>query len=89
MCVECGANYNINYTEQKPKKEGVCDKCGGELIQRSDDTEESIFNRLNIFYNDTLPLLDIYRERNILYEVNGIGSVEDVFKDIKNVLGDK
>ena len=89
MCVECGANYNINYTEQSPKKEGVCDKCGGKLIQRSDDTEESIFNRLNIFYNDTLPLLDIYRERNILYEVNGIGSVEDVFKDIKNVLGDK
>lgn len=89
MCDACGANYNINYTEQSPKKKGICDKCGGKLIQRSDDTEESIFNRLNIFYNDTLPLIDIYKERNILYEVNGVGSVEDVFKDIKNILGDK
>ena len=89
MCDECGANYNINYKEQSPKKEGICDKCGGKLIQRSDDTEESIFNRLNIFYNDTLPLIDIYKKRNILYEVNGVGSVEDVFKEIKNVLGDK
>ncbi len=89
MCEKCGANYNINYIEQSPKKEGICDKCKGKLIQRSDDTEESIFNRLNIFYNDTLPLLDIYRKRNILYEVNGIGSVEEVFKDIKDILGDK
>ena len=89
MCETCGANYNINYPEQKPKKEGICDKCGGKLIQRSDDTEESIYNRLNIFYNDTLPLIEIYKERNILYEVNGIGSVEEIFKDIKNILGDK
>ena len=89
MCETCGANYNINYTEQRPKKEGICDKCSGKLIQRSDDTEESIFNRLDIFYNDTLPLLDIYKERNILYEINGTRSVEDVFKDIQDVLGDK
>ena len=89
MCDVCGANYNINYPEQKPKKKGICDKCGGKLIQRSDDTEESIFNRLNIFYNDTLPLIEIYKERNILYKVNGIGTVENVFKDIKNILGDK
>ncbi len=89
MCETCGANYNINYIEQSPKKEGICDKCGGKLIQRSDDTEESIFNRLNIFYNDTLPLLDIYKERNILYEVNGTRSVEEVFKHIKDILGEK
>lgn len=89
MCEECGANYNINYPEQSPKKKGICDKCGGKLIQRSDDTEESIFNRLNIFYNDTLPLIEIYRKRNILHEVNGIGTVEKVFKDIQDILGDK
>ena len=89
MCKECGANYNINYKEQSPKKEGICDKCGGELIQRSDDTEESIFNRLDIFYNETLPLIEIYKKRNILHEINGMGTVEEVFKDIKDVLGDK
>ena len=88
MCEKCGANYNINYTEQSPKEKGICDKCKGKLIQRSDDTEESIFNRLDIFYNDTLPLLDIYRDRNILYEVDGMNTVEEVFKDIKNILGD-
>ena len=89
MCKECGANYNINYKEQSPKKEGICDKCGGNLIQRSDDTEESIFNRLDIFYNETLPLIEIYKKRNILHEINGMGTVEEVFKDIKDVLGDK
>ncbi len=89
MCETCGANYNINYPEQKPKKVGICDKCGGTLVQRSDDTEESIFNRLNIFYNDTLPLIEIYKERNILHKINGIGKVEEIFKDIKDVLGDK
>lgn len=89
MCEVCGANYNINYPEQKPKKKGICDKCGGKLIQRSDDTEESIFNRLNIFYNDTLPLIEIYKKRKILHKVNGVDTVENVFKDIKNILGDK
>ena len=88
MCENCGANYNINYIEQSPKKEGICDKCNGNLIQRSDDTEESIFQRLEIYYNDTLPLLDIYKERNILHEIDGTRSVEDVFEDIKNILGD-
>ncbi len=88
MCEKCGANYNINYIEQRPKQEGICDKCGGNLIQRSDDTEESIKTRLDIYYNDTLPLMDIYKDRNILFEVDGTKSVQEVFEDIKNVLGD-
>ena len=89
MCGDCGANYNINYKEQSPKKEGICDKCNGKLIQRSDDTEESIKKRLDIYYNDTLPLLEIYKDRNILYEIDGTRSVAEVFKDIENILGDK
>lgn len=88
ICKECGANYNINFTDQKPKKDMVCDKCNGELVQRSDDTYESINKRLEIYYNDTEPLLDLYRDRNILYEVNGEKTPEEVFKDIKNILGE-
>ena len=88
MCSECGANYNINYTDQSPKVSGVCDKCNGKLIQRSDDTEESIKKRLDIYYKDTEPLINLYRDRNILYEVNGEKSPLEVFEDIKNILGE-
>lgn len=88
MCKECGANYNINYADQSPKVSGVCDKCNGELIQRSDDTEESIKKRLDIYYKDTEPLIDLYKSENILYEVNGEKSPLEVFEDIKNILGE-
>mgnify|MGYP003293795329 CR=1 FL=1 len=88
MCKECGANYNINYADQSPKVSGVCDKCNGELIQRSDDTEESIKKRLDIYYKDTEPLIDLYKNENILYEVNGEKSPLEVFEDIKNILGE-
>lgn len=88
ICSKCGANYNINYTNQMPKVSMVCDKCNGELIQRSDDTEDSIKKRLDTYYSDTQPLINFYKEKNLLYEVNGEKTPEEVFKDIKNILGE-
>lgn len=85
ICSECGANYNINYKEQTPKKDMVCDKCNGNLIQRSDDTEEAINKRLEIYYNETEALLKLYKDRNILYDIDGTKSPNEVFQDIKKV----
>ena len=86
ICIECGANYNINYKEQTPKTDMVCDKCNGKLTQRTDDTEEAINKRLEIYYNETEPLLELYKNRNILYDIDGTKSPKEVFEEIKNVL---
>ncbi len=65
-CKDCKAIYNRLF--MPPKKEGVCDQCGGELIQRADDSLETAQNRLKVFYEQTSPLLDLYRERGLVYE---------------------
>ncbi|MBQ7393996.1 MAG: adenylate kinase [Lentisphaeria bacterium] len=65
-CKDCKAIYNRLF--MPPKKEGVCDLCGGELIQRADDSLETAQNRLKVFYEQTSPLLDLYRERGLVYE---------------------
>jgi adenylate kinase len=67
-CKGCGEIYNI--VSVKPKKEGMCDKCGGELIQRSDETSDAIRERLSIYRRDTLPLIDYYKNRGILKQVS-------------------
>jgi len=85
ICSSCGANYNINYTSQSPNVNMVCDKCNGTLIQRSDDTEEAINKRLEIYYNDTEPLLDLYKNKNILYDIDGTKAPEEVFNEIEKI----
>ena len=65
-CKDCKAIYNRLFLP--PKKEGICDQCGGELIQRADDSLETAQNRLKVFYEQTSPLLDLYRERGLVYE---------------------
>lgn len=85
ICSECGANYNINYKDQAPALDMVCDKCNSKLIQRSDDTEEAINKRLEIYYNETEALLELYKDRNILYDIDGTKSPSEVFEDIKKV----
>lgn len=65
-CKDCKAIYNRLF--MPPKKEGICDQCGGELIQRADDSLETAQNRLKVFYEQTSPLLDLYRERGLVYE---------------------
>ena len=68
VCKKCGALYHIRYSP--PKIEGVCDKCGGELYQRDDDKEETILRRLDVYRNQTEPLIDHYRKKGILIELD-------------------
>ncbi len=75
-CKNCGAVYNIYFTP--PKQEGICDVCGGELYQRSDDTQETAQNRLEVYFSQTTPLITYYQECGILREVDGQQEIEQV-----------
>jgi len=79
-CRQCGQMYNIYYNP--PKKEGVCDKCGGELYQRDDDKEETIRKRLEVYQSQTAPLIEYYKSKGILQSVNGVGNIEEIFANI-------
>lgn len=85
MCKNCGAIYNIYNENMKPTKENICDKCNGELYQRDDDNEESMKVRIDTYYKVTAPLIDYYKEKNNLYEVDSLDfekTVESVEKII-------
>jgi adenylate kinase len=84
-CRSCGAVYHLIFNP--PSREGVCDRCGGELYQRDDDREEVVRNRLKVYRQQTKPLLEFYRRRGLLRDVNGERSIEDVFKEILAALG--
>ncbi len=77
---ECGAFYNVNISFLMPQVDNTCDKCGKTLIQRDDDQEITIRNRLVVYRRQTGPLLDYYKD--ILFDVNGVGSVEEVTERI-------
>lgn len=84
VCRACGAVYHL---ETKPiKKDGLCDVCGGEVIQRPDDKEEVIRTRLEAYEHNTRPLKDYYRSKGAYVEVDGTGSSEEVFSRITKVL---
>ncbi len=76
-CKLCGAGYNVN-TGLAPKEEGVCDKCGGEVIQRADDNRETIENRLNVYTKDTAPLVDFYEKKGLLKRIPCEGPLAEV-----------
>ena len=84
-CVGCGATYHIKYNPTKV--EGVCDACGEKLILRDDDKPETVKNRLSVYHEQTQPLIDYYNKAGVLAEVDGTKDMEDVFKDIVNILG--
>lgn len=79
-CSECGENYNL--ISKPPKKDGVCDKCGGKLYQRDDDTRETIENRLSVYEKQTAPLIDYYKNSERLVSVSGEGTMDEVFQRI-------
>lgn len=83
MC-QCGASYHIKFNP--PKKEGICDICGGKLYQREDDREEAIRNRLQVYHEQTQPLIDYYTSASILKTVNGTGSIDEIFNEITSIL---
>ncbi|UCD34021.1 MAG: adenylate kinase [Nitrospiraceae bacterium] len=86
-CKSCQQMYNVYFSS--PKKDGVCDKCGGQLFQRDDDKEETIKNRLDVYEKSTAPLIDYYKKQNILKSVVGVGSIDDIFNKIVAVIGTK
>lgn len=84
ICEKCGAGYHVMF--DPPKQEGVCDKCQGRLYQRDDDKESTIRNRLKVYTNQTAPLIDYYQKKQILSMVDGMGSIEEIFKRINKTL---
>jgi adenylate kinase len=86
-CKGCGMLYHLTF--DPPRKEGVCDRCGGELYQRDDDREETIAARLTVYENQTAPLVNYYRERSLLRKINGVGEVDDIRSRIIDALGDR
>jgi adenylate kinase len=84
-CSVCGEIYNVYWNP--PKLEGVCDKDGGKLLQRADDHEETIRQRLVAYERQTSPLIDFYRARNLLYDVDGNRGPELIAKDVLSVIG--
>ena len=84
-CVGCGATYHLVYAPTK--KEGVCDVCGAELILRDDDKPETVQKRLSVYHEQTQPLIDYYREKGILKDVDGTMEMDEVFHAITEILG--
>ncbi len=76
VCRGCGHSFHV--VSNPPKRDGVCDACGGELYQRSDDSEATVRNRLEVYRRQTSPLLDYYRERGLLTSVPGEGRIDDI-----------
>ena len=85
-CVSCGATYHLVHIP--PKKEGLCDKCGTELILRDDDKEETVKNRLGVYHDQTQPLIEYYSNKGVLQSVDGTIDMMDVFKGITDILGE-
>ena len=85
-CLACGGTYHIKFNPTKV--EGICDACGGELVLRDDDKPETVQKRLNVYHEQTQPLIDYYQAQNILKEVDGTLPMEDVFQAIIAILED-
>lgn len=85
-CVGCGATYHLVYAPTK--EEGICDVCGKELILRDDDKPETVTKRLNVYHEQTQPLIDYYTNAGILKTVDGTIDINDVFQAIVNILGE-
>ena len=84
-CLTCGATYHVEHIP--PKKEGICDACGSELVLRDDDKPETVKNRLDVYHKQTQPLIDFYEAKGILKSVDGSVPMEDVFAAITEILG--
>ena len=84
-CTKCGATYHI--INIPPKKEGICDNCGSELILRDDDKAETVQKRLNVYHEQTQPLEDFYKEKGVLKVVDGTRDMQVIFDEICSILG--
>ena len=84
-CLNCGATYHL--VSIPPKKEGICDTCGSELVLRDDDKPETVMNRLDVYHKQTQPLIEYYGAKGVLKEVDGTVAMNDVFNSIVAILG--
>ena len=84
-CLKCGATYHI--VSIPPKQEGICDTCGAELVIRDDDKPETVQKRLDVYHEQTQPLIDFYSKKGILKSVDGTKSMDEVFGAITDILG--
>lgn len=87
VCRQCGASYHLEFNP--PREAGKCDQCGGELYQRSDDSEATVRNRLNVYTEQTEPLLAYYETQGLVLNINGNQEMARVFRDIYNILVEK
>lgn len=85
ICKSCGATYHVEFNA--PKEEGICNVCQGELYQRADDTEETVSKRIQVYLDETKPLVDYYSSQGIIANINGQQSIDKVFADIVSALG--
>ena len=85
ICKSCGATYHVEFNP--PKVDGICDVCGGELYQRADDNEETVSKRIQVYLDETKPLVNYYSEEGIIANINGQQSIDSVFGDIVEALG--
>lgn len=86
VCKACGASYHV--VNVPPKQEGICDACGGELMQRADDNVETVTNRIDVYEAQTMPLIDYYEKAGNIAHINGAAELSDVFADIVKALGE-
>ena len=87
ICDDCGTNFHVEFSP--PAEAGVCDDCGGELIQRDDDNEETVRDRLDVFDENTQPVIDYYDEAGELVRVEGHGTPDDVWADLRAEIEDE
>jgi len=86
VCEDCNKVYNINDKDNSPAIESICDDCGGKLYQRSDDNLESFENRYNNYLEKTAPIIEYYKEKKVLSEIDGNHSVEEIFNEIDKII---
>lgn len=86
VCKACGASYHV--VNIPPKTEGICDACGGELVQRADDNIETVTNRIDVYEAQTKPLVDYYEKAGNIAHIDGATGLENVFADIVKALGE-
>jgi adenylate kinase len=86
VCSKCGAVYHVKYNPSKV--EGVCDLCGGTLVQRDDDREEVVRKRLEVYRKQTQPLIEFYQDRGIIYKLDAGKGVEELFEEVKGLVRD-
>ena len=85
VCAKCGATFHV--VNIPPKKEGVCDNCGGDLELRDDDAPETVKKRLNVYHEQTAPLIEYYKKQGILHEIDGTLGIDGVAAKVAEILG--